>query len=432
MQTPQSLHSEETTAAQVDSPPSLMLIRLSLLVFALVLLMLGAESQKSLWESATFTQNLSKPQQIAGAVYTTLFSGMGLGLLLLSMLIRSVRRINSLILGVFLLTCILNYAAALNTIRPYGSDNATAPHYAAELLLQGKNPYGDYSVSAATARFGLPTTYITLTRDGVRWEYYVYPAGSFLVVAPFVAAGMSDLRPVYAAALLAMYLLLFFKAPTQYKAPVLAIALLHNLFNLNLVIGGLPEPTWALPVLCTLFVRRRVVVAALLFGIALCLKQLAGLFLLFYLAYVWRTQGRRETAIAAAIPTGIFLGVNLPFMVTAPQLWFEGVVGLAFAPFPVLAEGPAMLGSLLMPWLPGVVYTTLALVILLGSFFWYALSPRAPLLLAWIIPLAPLWFAWRSLFTYFYLLPLFALAVFLIPTPVDNSSETVEEGILTH
>jgi len=74
----------------------------------------------------------------------------------------------------------------------YHVDSVTVPHRAAELLLNGQNPYRDLDVAEAVAHFGVPDILTTHLENGTELHSLNYPALSFLSVTPFVAAGVTD------------------------------------------------------------------------------------------------------------------------------------------------------------------------------------------------------------------------------------------------
>jgi len=94
----------------------------------------------------------------------------------------------------------------------YHVDAVTVPHRAAELLLNGQNPYRDVDVAEALARFGVPETLATHLENGSELHSLNYPAVSFLSVTPFVAAGLTDVRAVYLGELIVL-VLIFYAGP---------------------------------------------------------------------------------------------------------------------------------------------------------------------------------------------------------------------------
>lgn len=387
--------------------------RLALLAISVVLLGMGNFSEVALWRDATLESSLTQAQRITESFYAALFSGLGITLLLGAVLPKWPKWLPLGVLAATLLIMGLNYAASWAKVTTYGSDNAAALPYAALLLLQGKNPYSHFVLSDAVAYFGLPPEYVTTLTDGSPFEHFPYPAGGFVTVAPLIALGTTEVRPLYAAAMIVMVLLLYHKALPPYRLPFLALLFIHHLLNSSYIGGGLPESLWGLAVMGSWFLRGNVVAAGSLLGYAASVKQLGAFFLPFYAVHVLRTQGLTKAVTSVAAMASVFLAFNLPFFLGAPQAWLDGVVGLTIAPLPPLGMGPALFIHEAWPDVPYRVFTALGALTLVGAFLWYLLALRAPLYLAWVIPLLPLWFSWRSLSNYFYLLPLFAAAIFL-------------------
>jgi uncharacterized membrane protein len=146
-------------------------------------------------------------------------------------------------------------------------------------------------------------------------------------------------------------------------------------------------------------------------GIALATKQIAWFFAPFWLIAVVTERGWRAGARDLAIAAGIFAVTNLPFMVHDPQAWIAGIVTPVVEP--MFARGAGLIflftnGGL--PLLPVFVYSGLeaiaGIICLVIAWRTRRTSPE----LGAVLAIVPLFFAWRSLFSYFFLLPLFALA----------------------
>jgi len=128
---------------------------------------------------------------------------------------------------------------------------------------------------------------------------------------------------------------------------------------------------------------------------------------------VWRTDGLKEVARRLGIIAALFLLTNLPFFVASPSEWMSGVLGpLRDAMFPrgsgIVALSTGGPGALALA--PKWLYTGLEFASLAGllAYYWRICrsNPWIGLVLA---PLA-LFFAWRSLYSYF--LPLTLLALY--------------------
>ena len=92
--------------------------------------------------------------------------------------------------------------------KAYHVDSVVVVHRAAELLLTGADPYRELNVAEALRHFGLDPALATHLEDGSQLATYNYPALSFLVPAPFIALGLTDIRFIYLAEILVLALIL--------------------------------------------------------------------------------------------------------------------------------------------------------------------------------------------------------------------------------
>jgi uncharacterized membrane protein len=147
-------------------------------------------------------------------------------------------------------------------------------------------------------------------------------------------------------------------------------------------------------------------------GLALASKQIAWFFIPFYAVLVWRHYSLKEAISRLVIAGSIGLAINMPFILWNPQAWVAGV--LAPVADPMFPMGVGLIGlsaTHLLPYFPQWMYTTLEACAMLCSVAAYwglcRTRPEAAMLLA----VAPLFFAWRSLPSYFYCaaFPIFVL-----------------------
>jgi hypothetical protein len=299
---------------------------------------------------------------------------------------------------------------ALLSGKGYHVDAVTVPHRAAELMLSGQNPYRAFDLPQALAQFGLDPELVTHFEDGSVLRSLNYPALSFLLVAPFVAVGLDDVRWIYFAEIVLATLVLLRKVRIPWR-PFVAAAVVGNtvIVRQNILAGV--DPTWALLVtLGWIFLESRWL-SPIAVGLAAASRQPAWFVAPFYLVAVWKRDGREEALRRAAIIAVAALVPNLPFIVDAPREFVDGIaapmVG-ALAPHGVGLVGLGIAGAL--PLLPRVVYGALsaaafvALLVVLWRFW------RHVPIGALVFPFVPLYLAWRSLQNYFSWLPLFAMA----------------------
>jgi len=150
------------------------------------------------------------------------------------------------------------------------------------------------------------------------------------------------------------------------------------------------------------------------FGLALASKQIAWYFAPFYLIMIWRHYGFKEAIYRMAIASGLGLLINLPFIMWDWKAWLAGVMAPVADPMFPMGVGLINLSDThLLPYLPQTVYALLEGVAMLLVLVWYwhicRKRPEAALLLAFL----PLFFAWRSLSSYFYCA---AFPIFIVMT----------------
>lgn len=293
--------------------------------------------------------------------------------------------------------------------KSYHVDSVTVPHRAAELLINGQNPYRDLDVAEALVRFGIPQTLATHLENGSALHSLNYPALSFLSVAPFVAGGLTDIRAVYLGEVILLVLLCVRRVRVPWR-PLLAAAVVGNtvIMRQNVLAGV--DPLWALLLAVGILFVERPVLSAAAVGLAAADRQPAWFFVPFYLLIVWKGQGHREALRRAAIVSAAFAIPNLPFAIASPQAYWNGVSA------PMLGDlEPYGVGLVrfsldgVLPLLPRGAYgalSALVLVVLLGLLArrWRDLPTMAV-----VFPSVSLWFAWRSLQNYFGFVGVFGL-----------------------
>jgi uncharacterized membrane protein len=192
-----------------------------------------------------------------------------------------------------------------------------------------------------------------------------------------------------------------------------------------IVLLGLANvPMWSstvggnLDVFCTLLVilawllRERRWSSAIFFGLALATKQTSWFLAPFYMIMLWRHYGFKEMLYRIAAGGALALAINLPFIVWNPHAWLAGILAPVADPMFPMGVGIVDLSiTHLLPYFPQWVYSTLeaGAMLLCLVVYWRICRrhPEAALLLA----IVPLFFAWRSLSSYFYCaaFPLFML-----------------------
>ncbi|MBI3522745.1 MAG: hypothetical protein HY071_06530 [Chloroflexi bacterium] len=235
-----------------------------------------------------------------------------------------------------------------------------------------------------------------------------YPALSFVLIAPWVALGW-DTNVLYLLCLVAAAALVLIRAQPSLR-PWLGTALLGSTSLVAFTIGGSADLLYALPLTAAWLWRERRV-GAVCFGIACATKQLAWFFAPFYLLQVATASGRRGALRHFALIALVFGLANAPFVLADAGTWVAGVLTPVAEPLFPRGAGLVFLSTNgVVPLFPGAVYLLFeAAAAALALWVAWRERERSPELGA-MLAVVPLFFAQRSLFSYFFLVPLFAFA----------------------
>jgi hypothetical protein len=291
---------------------------------------------------------------------------------------------------------------------PYHADAVAAVHRMAEIFVSGQNPYAVFDLPEALARFPYMDPELATHLEGrAVLHSYNYPALSFLVVAPFVALGLGDIRWVYLGVVLLVAIVVISRLRMAWRPMALATIVGNAIVLRQPILAGI-DPTWALLVIGAWLALRRAWLSPVLLGLAFAARQTAWFVAPFYVALVWQRSGPREALRRGVVAAAVAVLVNVPFFALAPERFIDGVTAPILGALEPDGVGLVRFGLAgIGPLLPRVVYGALAIVVfaaLLAAFVrWRHRVASAPL--AW--PFLPLYFAWRSLQNYFVLATLF-------------------------
>ncbi len=334
----------------------------------------------------------------------------------------------------------------LHDATPYHNDAIALNECAARSVLDGEDPYRQLSIFRCYAERGIGADRTTPVKRGAFVDVDIYPseeqmdaawdadrrrlaqcigcsafvppaefvwrpsypALSIALILPLVALGW-DPSALYVLCLLAAMALIVARAPASARVFILT-GLLAAVSLTAFTVGGSADPLYALPLVSAWMWRERRWSAVAL-GIAASVKQLAWPFAAFYVLQVAAQHGWREAGRRAAIAVALFGLVNAPFVAWDAGAWAAGILTPVAEPLFPRGAGLVFLSTNgVLPLLPASAYLALGSIAAVGVILlaWWCRrgSPEIGIVLAMV----PLYFAWRSLFSYFFLLPLFAFA----------------------
>jgi uncharacterized membrane protein len=223
----------------------------------------------------------------------------------------------------------------------YGTDSVAFNQYAAELFLDGRNPYEE-SMLPALDRFLVPTIYHTYLLDGTPVESLSYPALSFLLYVPALALGLSMQSAIFTdLAGWAIACLLLWRLLPRWGAWAAALIMSFAVYT-SFVAGGVTDALFLPFVLLAVWQWDRYGdrselgpsrwLGPFALGLAMAIKQLPWFLFPFLLVGIaWEARGRGQGCVRlplkyAAVALAVFAGVNAPYIVASPSAWLEGVL----------------------------------------------------------------------------------------------------------
>ena len=331
-------------------------------------------------------------------------------------------------------------AAVLSFLPPqYSNDGTSLDTNAAALLLQGRNPYTDSDIVHLVRIFSIEPDWTTPLRKGQfagrltypspvemrtvldtdlkagvapEFESKVsYPALSFLSLLPFIGLGIYNVLIFYFLSYLVLVGMAWKMVRPELRPWVLLLGL-ANVGMLSSVVGGNLDVFNILLIVFAWLLRDRKWSSAIFLGLAIATKQPSWLLVPFYGIMVWRHYSFKEALRRLSLAGAVALVINLPFILWDPHAWLAGILAPVVDPMFPMGDGIISLSfASILPFFPTWVYSILEMLTMFLCLGWYwrvcKKYPESAIVLAFV----PLFFAWRSLPSYFYCsaYPLFVL-----------------------
>jgi uncharacterized membrane protein len=312
----------------------------------------------------------------------------------------------------------------------FSNDGTSLDTNAAQLFLQGRNPYTDSNMLDVARKFQIQPDWTTPLRRGQfgdRLEYpsftemesvldtdlktgdapefesrVSYPALSFLSLVPFVWLNDFNVLPLYFLSYLTL-IIIAWKVTRPELRPWILLLAMANVPMWSSTFGGNLDIFYILLIVVAWLLRAHRWRSAIFLGLAIASKQIAWFFIPYYLIMIWRHYNLAESIRRLTIAGCLALIINLPFIIWNPQAWLAGILAPIADPMFPLGLGLIELSvNHVLPFFPSWVYDILEGAAILLALIWYwrlcRKHPEAAMLLA----IFPLIFAWRSLPSYFF------------------------------
>ena len=312
----------------------------------------------------------------------------------------------------------------------YSNDGTSLDANAAILLVEGHNPYTDSNIINVVREFPIEAYWTTPLRVGQfanRLDYpsasdfrsvlstdlkagsapefeskVSYPALSFLTLVPFIWLNVYNVLAFYLLCYIVLVAIAWKIARPALRPWVLLLSLANVSMLISVSSGNLDILNILLVVVAWLL-RERGWWSALFLGLALSTKQISWFFVPFYAIMIWRQYTFVESMRRLSIAGIVALLINLPFILWNFHAWIVGIM----APMadPMFPEGVGLIGlstsTPLLPFLPQMVYNVLELAAMFVALIWYWRICKERPEAAMVLAIIPLFFAWRSLSSYF-------------------------------
>jgi uncharacterized membrane protein len=340
------------------------------------------------------------------------------------------------------------------------NDGTALNQQATENLLDGKNPYAEANIVETFIKFNGHYDRLTPLRVGELadvfpyptheqmkrlWEEAVenpaqppaeleshvcYPAGAFVLPAPFIAAGLKDIRLIYFILAIGGLAYAIWRIPHKKRWIFIGLAVISVEIWNTLACGESGTIIFPFLLIAWLTIGRNSWISAIFMGIAVATKQTAWFFLPFYLIFLWRASNTRDAGLALGIISLIFIAFNGYYIAADPGLWLRSVTSpVTDQLFPVGVGIITPVTSGLVNIQSSLPFSILEIIVFAGGIIWYAFNCKKYPAAGPILAVLPLFFAWRSLWTYFFYVTIIIFAMMLMRDEGENTTNGVNSKL---
>jgi hypothetical protein len=327
------------------------------------------------------------------------------------------------------------------------TDSTALTVQAVENLLEGKNPYAHSNIVSALVKYKGSYSQTTPLRVGRLadtfpyptdeqlakiWQSALadtsqipeeldtvmcYPAGSFLFLTPFYALGINNSMLIYGLIVIAAITYTTLQLPRDKRlifiiAAIISMDIWNCIFN-----SSISNMVFPFLLIAWVTLDKKKAVSPIAMGIAAAAKQTAWFFIPFYLILDWKTHGLKSALKSTAIIGLVFFAVNGYFIFQDPQLWFDSVIYPMTEPaFPEGVGIITWVTSGLFNIQSQLLFAVLEVAVFVGAAIWYIRNAKKYPDAGPLLAVVPLFFAWRSLSSYFFYITIIVLACVLYRT----------------
>lgn len=333
------------------------------------------------------------------------------------------------------------------------NDGTALEQQATENFLNGENPYAHPNLIEAMLKYDGSFDRVTPLRTGRLAEVFpyptqeqlkqiwdtalqdpsqappeiesrvCYPAGFFLIPAPFFAAGITDMRIIYFIFVVAGLAYAVWRIPKKNKLILVAFAIISlELWN-SLADGETGSIVFPFLLIAWMSLGKNRWTSAIAMGLAVTTKQTAWFYLPLYLILLWHKTGLKTLIFTGAVIGTVFVLTNAYYIVPDPGLWLMSILSPMKDPmFPIGVGLVNIATSGLVDIKSPLPFTILEILVFIGAIIWYIRNCGRYPLAGVVISVVPLFFAWRSLWSYFFYVPMIMLACMLLESDTDSDS----------
>jgi tetratricopeptide (TPR) repeat protein len=313
----------------------------------------------------------------------------------------------------FLCSAYIHWRNAHPLITPH-TDNQMIAEYAVQVLRRGINPYTwDFSDFRRVFHDLLD---FTAFLDGSIQHRVTYPALPTLLLYALDSIGLGYAKLTSVAAHVVLLVLLFVGSPPPFRPVILLPLFVFREFS-SFPLAGLQDVFWCALILGMILAWNRPRLRAVLFGLACSYRQQPWLIAPFLVIQLWHEGGPLRARLLrvgdfAATSAGVFVVINLPFILWDPVAWLLGTWEPSFASFGVWSQGIGVLTQFgLVSWTRAFC-TILQLSFYASALVLYWRHPRSMQNAIWVVPAFFFWLYYRALTNYWiYWIPPLLLVV---------------------